>query len=209
MFARWHEQANTLQQALKLRFEPSYETFVKFFNKKKYQGEVEGFDFGAWTGSEEERGSVVTLCCGVETPLFPNNCLLRLPSKAPEASRVLAPTVLVELLRAMALAWEPEWGLISSWSMWERLSQNHSRETFVGWLTYLSHHRGRLPPLPEPVRVEPVAELGSIIILSPEHLSSSSPEHMALAERVQSLLDGAGLLGPLKPWHELTAGKDS
>jgi hypothetical protein len=40
-------------------------------------------------------------------------------------------------------------------------------------------------------------------------MSGSNPEHVALAERTQALLRKAGLLGPVKPWHELVAGQRS
>ena len=67
-------------------------------------------------------------------------------------------------------------------------------EVRVGWLTYLSKRLGRLPPLPAPVRIEPVGELGWLLILSEEPLSAGNPEHVALAVRIRELLDRAGLI---------------
>lgn len=57
--------------------------------------------------------------------------------------------------------------------------------------------------------MEPVEERGTLLTLSPERLSGSNPEHVALAERTQERLRKAGLLGPLRPWHELVANQRS
>ncbi len=71
------------------------------------------------------------------------------------------------------------------------------RSPYVGWVTYLARHRGTVPPLPAPVRIEPVEGKGTLIVLTPERFTASNPEHVALAERVRELLDRAGLLKPL------------
>jgi hypothetical protein len=44
------------------------------------------------------------------------------------------------------------------------------------------------------VRIEPVGELGTLVILTPERFTVSNPEHVELAERVRELLHRAGLL---------------
>lgn len=58
--------------------------------------------------------------------------------------------------------------------------------------------RGPVPPLPAPVRIEPVEDQGTLIILTPERFTARSPEHVALAARVRELLDRAGLLSSLQ-----------
>ncbi|MCP3162181.1 Imm52 family immunity protein [Myxococcus qinghaiensis] len=40
---------------------------------------------------------------------------------------------------------------------------------------------------------------GSLIILTPERLTVTNPEHAALSRRVRELLDRAGLLKPFHP----------
>lgn len=106
--------------------------------------------------------------------------------------------MLSSVLRAMVLAWEPEWGVVTSDEF--RDAVKPTDDTFVGWVTYFSRRRGVVPPLPAPVRIDPVDELGWLITLTPERVSASNPEHVALAKRVGELLDRAGLMGPLKPW---------
>lgn len=51
---------------------------------------------------------------------------------------------------------------------------------------YFSRLRGKVP--------------GTLVILTPERFTASSPEHVALAARVHELLNRAGLLRPLQPW---------
>ena len=68
-----------------------------------------------------------------------------------------------------------------------------------GWVTYLSRRLGRVPPLPAPVRIEPVEDKGSLVILTPERFTASNPEHVALADRVCELLERAGLLQRNRP----------
>jgi hypothetical protein len=80
------------------------------------------------------------------------------------------------------------------------MSKDATVDTFVGWVTYFSRARGTVPPLPAPVRIEPVEDKGTLVILMPERFTVSNPEHLALAARVQALLDQAGLLHPLRPF---------
>ncbi len=71
----------------------------------------------------------------------------------------------------MVLAWEPAWGMVTSHDFEDRLSGEAPPGTSVGWVTYISRQRGEVPVLPEPVRVEPVEDKGSLIIPTPERLS--------------------------------------
>jgi hypothetical protein len=64
----------------------------------------------------------------------------------------------------------------------------------VGWVTYFARRRGSVPPLPAPVRIEPVGSLGMLVVLTPERFTASNPEHMSLGRHVRELLSLAGLL---------------
>ncbi|MFL5355236.1 immunity 52 family protein [Archangium sp.] len=194
IYARWFEQANSLKKALQLQFEPSYETFLRFFKSRKYNEGKLGFYFSAWTGhAEYGHGSVVSLRCGSAFGPTPNSCLVDLPYAGPEEQRVLTASVLAEVLRAMVLAWEPDDGGVFS-NSYQRLRDEPKNRPYTGWLMYLSRRRGEVPPLPAPVRVEPVEDQGSLIVLTPERFTVDNPGHVALADQVRALLDQAGLL---------------
>lgn len=200
-YARWYEQAYSTKKALQLQFEPTFETFVRFFGKKGYQAGKDGFSFGAWTGHVpvNEAGGMVTLWCGTPAEVAPNNALLYFPSEGPGLDRLLTLPVLTGILRAMALAWDPDWAYVASDDFRDRMSEKGSAGTFVGWLTYYSRSWGEVPPLPEPVRVEPVEDKGSLVILAPERVSAANPEHVALGHRVQGVLESHGLLRRVIP----------
>ncbi|WP_309894790.1 immunity 52 family protein [Archangium sp.] len=195
-YAQWFEQANSLKKALQLRFEPTYETFVRFFKSKKYNEGSFGFSFSAWTGHKEDgRGSVVMLSCGSAVAPPPNFGLVDLPSDGPEERRVLTVPVLTEVMRALVLAWEPDWGGVISHAYQDMRNEpaGHPR---TGWLMYFSRQRqrGEFPSLPQPMRVEPVEDKGSLVILTPERFTVDNPAHVALADEVRAVLDRAGLL---------------
>jgi hypothetical protein len=106
--------------------------------------------------------------------------------------------VLAEVLTSVATAWDPDFAMASSTEMVD-LVEKGRREVRVGWLTYLSRRRGRLPPLPAPVLIEPVGQLGWLLVLSPEPMTASNPEHVAFTARVRELLDRAGLIERPEP----------
>lgn len=200
-YARWFEQANSTKRALQLRFDPTFDTFVRFFKRKTYQFDDDGFSFGAWTGHvpTNEDGGMISLLCGSRAGGGPNQVLLDFPSGDAARERLLTLSVLTGVMRAMAIAWEPDWGYIGSDAFRDHVSRDGAADTFVGWLTYISRQWGEVPALPEPVRVEPVEEKGTLITLGPERISAANPEHLALGDRVQRILEERGLLRVLLP----------
>ncbi|MFY0572303.1 immunity 52 family protein [Archangium lansingense] len=171
-----------------------FDTFVRFFGKKKYQAGKDGFSFGAWTGHLENQGGMLLLGCGGDAEVAPNNALLHFPSEQPGRDRLVTLPVLTEVMRAMLLAWEPDWVVATPRDFREHLSRTRLPGTFVGWMTYFSRQRGEVPPLPEPVHVEPVEDKGTLVILTPERLSTDNPAHVALGQHVQQILEERGLL---------------
>ena len=76
------------------------------------------------------------------------------------------------------------------------MSEEGGVGTFLGWMTYFSRSRGEIPALPAPVRIESVEDQGTLILLTPERLTASNPEHLSLARSVQDVLRTRGLLEP-------------
>lgn len=163
---QWFEQANSREMALKSQFTPTAAALLGLFGKKKYQTRVGELDFWAWNG-ESEGSSEVNFCCGSPSPRTVDLCVFTPPPKGHAAERILTSSILTQALRAMVLAWEPEWGVATSTAHRKSMSNSAAPGTFVGWVTYLSHRRGAVPALPAPVRVEPVEDKGSLIILTP------------------------------------------
>jgi hypothetical protein len=194
-YARWYEKNNSIRKSLQLGFEPTRETFVRFFGRKKYQNGKDGFFFSAWTGHEQQdQGGMVMFNCGSKAEFSSNVLRVFFPEEALGHERMLSAPVLAGVMRAMAVAWEPEWALATADGLWEQLSGGSRIGCFLGWMTYFSRERGEVPALPAPVQVEPVGDKGTLVILTPERLTPSNPEHVALAWRVQNLLEERGLL---------------
>ena len=150
-----------------------------------------GFNVWLWNGGCGGGEVGLHSGCGGLSEDVPNYCLVEPPSAGSGSERVLTAPLLAEVLRAMALAWEPDWGVIMSRAHARLLPREPASHVQVGWGTYLSHRLGTLPPLPAPVRVEPVEDKGSLILLTPERFTASNPEHVALAARVRELLEPA------------------
>ncbi|WNG49305.1 hypothetical protein F0U60_38180 [Archangium minus] len=193
-YARWYEKARSTQKALQLQFEPTFDTFVRFFGMKKYQEGRDGFHFGAWTGHLNNQGGMVTFNCGALAEAAPNGVFFYFPSEPPGWDRLVNLPVLTGVMRAMVLAWEPDWAVAATDDFREQLSQTRYPGTFVGWLTYYSRQWGEVPALPEPTRVEPIEDKGTLVVLSPERLSAANPEHVSLGHRIQGVLEERGLL---------------
>ncbi|MFP2931477.1 Imm52 family immunity protein [Pyxidicoccus sp. 3LG] len=196
-WAHWFGTGKTRKQALEKRLPLVASTFEQLFSLKKHQV-VGGFSFVAWNGEANGSATGVTCTCGIASPYVSNACTVNPPRRGPIAERLIDATVMSRALHAMALAWEPEWGVATSDHHRDEVLKRPKTGTFVGWVMYFSHSRGTVPPLPPPVRVEPVEDKGTLIILTPERFTANNPGHVALAAQVQDLLDKAGLLRPLR-----------
>ncbi|ATB28530.1 Imm52 family immunity protein [Melittangium boletus] len=197
-YARWFEYAYSRKNALTLPFEPTQDTFLRFFERKKYRLGRDAFYFDAWTGEEREgRGGQLSFTCGSGLPFYANGCVLHLPREEPAAGRVLTVPVLKKVVNALVRAWEPDRCVILSED--DPASKRLAEPTgaCLGWFMYFSRARGRVPALPKSVRVEPVEDRGSLIILTPEPFSRGNTAHMDLAARVRERLEKAGLLPPV------------
>ena len=195
---RWHETGSSFEKARKRQVQVDASAFVKLFTKKENRIGQDEFTYWLWAGDHPKETTSVNGSCGSGDPWSSPGCVFKPPSRGAPSERVLTAHVMTEVLRAMALAWAPEWGVATSHLHRETAWGRPQGGTFTGWVTYFSRERGTVPPLPAPVRIEPVEDKGTLIILTPERFTASNPEHVALAARVQELLDRAGLLRPLR-----------
>lgn len=198
-WTRWYETADSLEEARKRRFTTDATNFQKLFGEKENRI-GDGFTFWLWTGDNLNETSQVNGRCGSSSLRIPSNCVLKPYDEGLIGERVLTAPVMAEVVRAMALAWDPEWAVATSEQHRDSSTGSADPDTFVGWVMYFSRLRGTVPPLPAPVRIEPVEDKGTLVILSPERFTVSNPEHVALAARVHELLSRAGMLRPFQPW---------
>ena len=198
-FLRWFEYAYSRKHALTLPFEPSRDTFLRFFGRKKYRLGRDAFYFDAWTGEEQEgRGGLLSFTCGSGLPFYANGCQLHLPREREAAARVLTVPVLKRVVLALVSAWEPEACAVVAETP-AAAKRPPSPGPGVGWVMYFARTRGRVPALPRSVSVESVEGLGTLVVLTPEPFRRDNAVHADLAGRVGERLEKAGLLQSSAP----------
>jgi hypothetical protein len=160
---------------------------------------IEHLGFSEHVWNAKKGATYFHLHCGEYSPWGAgNNCWMDPPKEGPVRERLLRAPALTEIITSMAKAWDPDFAMATSIAMGD-LIQKHKREVRVGWMTYLSRRLGKVPPLPAPVLIEPVGTLGWLLVLSPEPMTASNPEHVAFTARVRELLDRAGLIERPEP----------
>jgi hypothetical protein len=197
MWVRWCEGADSFEEASRRQVSTDPDSLTEYFLRPERRFE-DAFTYWLWSGSQDE-GVRVDGICGSEDLWTPSSSVLTPPPSGPMADRILSPEMRSEILRRMVVAWEPEFGLMTSSDHLISLSSRPKAGSFVSWMTYFSRQRGPVPPLPEPVRVEPVGDLGTLVTLTQERFTVSNPQHVRLAAEVQRVLEGAGLMHPLRP----------
>lgn len=161
-----------------------------------------GLTVSAYNDGDRQGFASLTMRCGghgQSRSTTTNACVLSLPSTGADADRLLTMPVLTNIVRSMVAAWEPDWALAGSSAYRMQYREPDMAPFSLGWVTYLSHRLGKVPPLPAPVRIEPVEDRGMMIVLTSERFTVANPEHVALARRVRELLSRAGLIQPVMP----------
>ncbi|WPB76389.1 immunity 52 family protein [Archangium violaceum] len=198
-FSRWFAQGRSRKDALKRPIDPSREALeTRIRRGKDRQFDSLGYSVWAWNGAPDDYDACgFNFYCGAYSEAVSNCCVVNLPGRGPNAERVLSVPVLTGLVRSMVLAWEPDSALATSTMHRDAVTPDDNAQDFVGWLMYFSRSQGRVPPLPAPVRIEPVEDKGMLIVLTPERITPANPEHVDLGKRVHELLSRAGLLRPM------------
>ncbi|WP_224241614.1 immunity 52 family protein [Hyalangium gracile] len=199
LFASWFKSARSLKQSLTRPLELEVSSVQQYIQRylmrddRRQPMEDLGFSFGLWNGKQGENHAWLSIACGGYWEQVTNRCVLDAPNEGPGVERVLTEPFQVAALRALVTAWDPDWGAAIS-TAYRDMSKTQYLGAKVGWVTYFSRRLGRVPPLPAPVRIEPVEDQGTLVILTPERFTATNPEHVALADRVCELLERAGLL---------------
>ncbi|MFP2903110.1 immunity 52 family protein [Corallococcus sp. 4LFB] len=195
---QWNATGRTIKKAQARWFQTHQASFLELFARKKNRI-GDGFSYWLWTGGPtRDEAIAVNGFCGSADAVPTSVCVVDPPHHGEVAERVLTAPVLREVLLAMVRCWEPAWGVVASEQYRDQMSPSSGDVgTFVGWMTYFSRKWGEVPPLPAPVRVEPVDDLGTLVILTEERFTVTNPEHVRLATEVHQVLDAAGLLRAL------------
>ncbi|RKH68542.1 immunity 52 family protein [Corallococcus llansteffanensis] len=201
--AHWYKPARSLKDVRKHSLMPPEvpalaELFRRGVNRERGGPVIEQLGYSLWFGNGGSDGDGVDLriTCGDYSGANPNSCVMPLPRKGPDAARILTVPALTGVVRSMVHSWEPDWAFAMSDSYEDAFPESDTSPFSLGWMTYLSSRLGTVPPLPAPVRIEPVEGRGTLIVLTPERFTVANPEHIALARRVRDLLARAELMPP-------------
>ncbi|RKG95094.1 hypothetical protein D7V97_37815 [Corallococcus sp. CA053C] len=199
--SHWYKPARSRKDARKHPLmPPDVPTLTEMFRRgaSREKGgpvfEELGFSFWFGNGGSGADSADLRLTCGCYSNVAPNSCVMPLPRRGENADRILTTPVLAAVLRSMTLAWEPDWAFATSSAYEQQHREPDSAPFSLGWITYLSHRIGSVPPLPAPVHIEPVKDRGTLIVLTSERFTVANPEHIALARHVRDLLARAGLM---------------
>lgn len=204
VFGHWYKKGRSRSDAL--RSEVAADTaeltdlFLAGVNRTDIGGSVVerlGFRAAIWNGAPPQEAVSIAFTCGCHAgnPGLVNSCVLDLPEDGPAAERVLCKQALISLMSAVVSSWDPDWAAVLSRRYREQLGA-HTRGPIVGWLFYMSHRLGVPPALPSPAQLVPLADHGSLIVVSPGRFSVDDSDHLQAIELVNQALAEAGLLTP-------------
>jgi hypothetical protein len=140
---------------------------------REHPGGETGSYVSLWNGVEDDVGvATFDVGCGVTASYMRNRVELRPPRPAAVPGLYRADTM-VELIRTVVEAWQPQWCRVQSWSLREALG-GESIDVLGSWIVYLD--RGvyaRGDALPEEISVDGLGE-GEVFVLAP------TPEELSL-----------------------------
>ena len=204
ILSKWYRKGRSRNGALQFPVPPNYEAIRETIAERSEMTPFDdratseaGFGFGVWNGATEGVEISLSVVAGsfVQANIL-NSCVLS-PYGDPELPRTfLNVRLLVEVLKSLAKACEPDWATVSTYHHRDRLDMPFGAPE-IGWLTYFSDRRGRLPKLPFPSYEVPVDDLGSILVLSDELFEDERAETVGMVDSIHGVLRRAGVLAPI------------
>ncbi len=213
LLANWYEKADSRQQALQTKIELEQDALARHFEASRVEPmELEaGFAVGWWNGADENKALDIRIACGATSvPGVYNVVSLGLPRPSKCVADLYRAEVLEKVLVALVNAWEPDWAVLTSHDLGDRLydpdpdadpeaeARRPAGKPKIGWFTYL--HAARLGEAtgPWPCEVVEIAGRGSLFILTRDHrVSGSRAEDVALARELDKRLEAARALEPI------------
>lgn len=204
--SHWFMPGQSIKEALKHEIGIDAETISQLLVAGKNYAdfgskaiEPLGFRLSLWSpGGNSAESSSLTIKCGSYAPIPGiNSCVINLPYQGASADNLLHTPMLTTIMEYMVEAWNPDWGVVNSNMYQKMIPFPPSNAPRIGWIIYLSRRRGAIPPLPPPSKTIALGMQGSLVITTEERFTANNPLHIKAAHQVATILDQAGLLGPL------------
>lgn len=130
------------------------------------------------------------------TPGLLNNCVLTFPKAGEARERLLTLPTTSCILTELIDVWDPDWALVQSPEFLHIVGDKGGipGKALAGWMVYFASHLGKVPDdLPVHSRIE-LRDKGTVLILSPEPISSGRSDHIEAAKKLVTALQSAGLI---------------
>jgi hypothetical protein len=133
-------------------------------NRRDVDGSVMdklGWTVSVWNG-DDAFPVALAMRCGISQSGLSNAVVVNMPAISGESADSDRSVSSKAIVRAVVKAFDPDWATVTSNALRDAQKASVGRPV-LGWLTYFSAKRGPVPALPEPFRVEEVAQMGSIV----------------------------------------------
>lgn len=206
LFSKWYQKAHTLKEAKKNYIpKDNLQRIQSLFDGGKNYTDLDhhvidelGSNIGLWAEEEEGKSASLNILCGCYSDVVINSCIIDLRDKSPKEKSILNTAKVVNILASMVTAWQPDWGVVNSYSYLSLAPKIEQQSPSVGWVTYLSDNRGSIPSLPSPARTITLNSFGNLIISTDEKFTVSNQAHVKQANSILNILYKHGLLKPMK-----------
>lgn len=205
LFQKWYRRGSSRNMALQNSLVSEKADVARLMREMNKVSDLEvsqtsslGFRLGLWTQDQYGTSIGLNLRCGCYDPIpGVNSVTIDLPDSGGSVNRILNTSKLTEIIKALVIAWEPDWGVVNSNAYQANRFESKSNAPRVGWILYLGKHRGDLPSLPQAVTTAMISNSGWLIAITEDVFTASNTNLINLADEVQQLLSKHGLLGPL------------
>ena len=147
-----------------------------------------GYSFGMWNEIEPEVTAKLEGTCGLHASGMFNRICLRLPESKSNQSCLFDSDTLNELLKALVLAWEPDFGLVYSDALLQAAFPNDVPLRY-GWISYARMTQNRLGKnAPEEARIEKIGQDGILIDLLKGEMPSLNEDRIRSVQNIKEYL---------------------
>lgn len=145
-----------------------------------------GYRVGIWNGEATSKAVSLSVTCGAYSPnaQLGNSVVLDFPEELGDLAKW---DHTIQVLSAVAQAWEPDWaGVISRASRERRNFQ--PGVPFVDWMLYLSNQIYSVPEIQQACSVQPVDDLGTIVVVQTSPIEADNAAHVEAVRAVEEAL---------------------
>jgi len=194
LFAAWYDKGKSRKDARARQVYPAQrEQVLAILEKGRHWTDVPrtlmedlGFSVGLWNGTSDETASSFRTHCGCYSDVkgLWNNALVEPPGRITAFATV---TMMCGILKALITAFEPEWGGVIDGDSRDARNCPIGRPV-VDWIFYINRLDIDLSKLPPSASIQPVENLGTIIVVQDRPIDPTNPQDLQNIKMVEAAL---------------------